>query len=179
MTDELIEVLNEKGEYTGRKITREKAHREGIWHSSVHVWLLYQKGCILQKRAFSKDSLPGYYDTSASGHVIFGETPTQAAVRETTEELNIRLKEEDLIFVDVRKLVIKNYKTSFISNEFNYIFAANIEYNFDDIVYQTEEIDSIRYIKLDTLQKELVTSNSKFCFDASELKLVMEKLLER
>lgn len=35
--EEYFDVLNEKGEYTGKIETREKCHREGLWHNIIRI----------------------------------------------------------------------------------------------------------------------------------------------
>ena len=45
---------------------------------------------FLQKRAMTKDLLPGYWDTSVGGHVSPGESPEEALKRETFEELGLK-----------------------------------------------------------------------------------------
>ena len=54
---------------------------------SLPVMLLY---LFLQKRSLLKDSSPGLWDSSASGHLDVGEDYHDAAVRELAEELGIR-----------------------------------------------------------------------------------------
>lgn len=42
--EEYFDVLNEKGEYTGKAETREKCHKEGLWHKAVVVFIINSKG---------------------------------------------------------------------------------------------------------------------------------------
>ena len=50
----------------------------------------------MQKRAMSKDSFPGKYDTSSAGHIQAGDEPLASGLRELAEELGIHAKPEDL-----------------------------------------------------------------------------------
>ncbi|MGB3152847.1 MAG: hydrolase, partial [Maribacter sp.] len=36
--DELIDILNEEGEFTGETKLKSYAHRMGLFHSTVHIW---------------------------------------------------------------------------------------------------------------------------------------------
>ena len=67
--------------------------------------LIVNKGgqIILQKRAKTMRSLPGRWDSSASGHVDINETPHQAAQRELSEEIGIdcELREIDQFYQEV------------------------------------------------------------------------------
>ena len=47
---------------------------------------------FLQKRSFKKDSFPGSWDSSASGHLDTGETYDACAVRESREEIGLFLE---------------------------------------------------------------------------------------
>ena len=73
-----------------RQATREAAHREGLWHRAIHVLLFNQQGEVfLQKRSMLKDTAPGCWDSSCSGHVDAGESYRTSAIRELGEELGL------------------------------------------------------------------------------------------
>ena len=81
---EFFDVIDETGKVTGEIISREKAHREGALHRSVHVWVIREKEgkteVLLQKRSEEKESFPGMYDTSSAGHVSEGEEVLSSAL---------------------------------------------------------------------------------------------------
>ena len=97
---EYVDVCDENGLPTGEIVERSTAHRTGVRHRTAHVWIYretegrYQ--VLVQKRSDSKASFPGMYDTSCAGHVPAGEEPIDAAVRELSEELGIRLRPDQL-----------------------------------------------------------------------------------
>ena len=91
--NEVFDVVNERDEVIGREI-RPEVHRLGLKHRAVHILLTNARGEIfLQKRSMTKDSWPGAWDSSASGHLDAGEGYDEAAVREVREELGWELKE--------------------------------------------------------------------------------------
>lgn len=93
---ELLEHVDQDDNSIG-PITREFAHRTGAPHRAVHVVVWNCHGRILlQKRAASKESYPGSWDTSVGGHVGAGESYATAALRECREELGIHIREIDL-----------------------------------------------------------------------------------
>lgn len=89
MTDEWLAVVNERDEVVDRRL-RSDIHRLQLRHRSVHLLVFNPNNEIfLQRRALSKDINPGLWDTSAAGHVDFGEEILTSALRELREELGI------------------------------------------------------------------------------------------
>lgn len=89
MSEEIFDVCNEHDEVVGQN-TRSEVHRLGLRHRAVHVLVFNSRGEVfLQKRSMTKDTFPGAWDSSASGHLDSGEDYDQCAVREMREELGI------------------------------------------------------------------------------------------
>src|SRR5580700_5303083 len=82
-----MDVVNEYDEVIGQD-TRKHIHDTHQIHRGVHVLIRNSKEEILiQRRSFSKDYYPGYYDISVGAQVSSGESYEDAARRELTEEL--------------------------------------------------------------------------------------------
>ena len=49
--------------------TRSHVHSNGLWHCSVHIWIINPSTSkiLLQKRSMSKDTFPGRWDISSAG----------------------------------------------------------------------------------------------------------------
>lgn len=96
---ELLEVYDAHGRPTGVAKARGAVHRAGDWHVAFGCWVVRrgERGAevVLQRRSDTKDVWPGHFDTSASGHVRFGERLAEAA-REVEEELGLRVRIEEL-----------------------------------------------------------------------------------
>ncbi len=89
MSEEIFDVVNERDEVVGRE-TRRVVHRTGLMHRAVHVFIFNTRGEVfLQKRSMTKDSSPGLWDSSASGHLDCGEDYDACAVRELREEIGL------------------------------------------------------------------------------------------
>lgn len=89
MNEEIFDVVNERDEVVGRELRR-IVHRDGLRHRAVHVFVFNARGEVfLQKRSMSKDSSPGLWDSSASGHLDSGEEYDACAVRELREEIGL------------------------------------------------------------------------------------------
>jgi len=90
--EEIYAVVDRDDRVVG-KATRGEIHQKGLLHRSVHIFVFNRKGQLyIQKRSMSKDQYPGCWDSSAAGHVDWGETYEAAAARELKEELGIRAR---------------------------------------------------------------------------------------
>jgi isopentenyl-diphosphate Delta-isomerase len=91
MAEEIFDVVNERDEIIDRQ-PRAEVHRLKLLHRAVHVLVFNSKGEVfLQRRSLRKDSHPGAWDSSASGHLDSGEGYDACAVREVREEIGLRL----------------------------------------------------------------------------------------
>jgi isopentenyldiphosphate isomerase len=92
MPEEIFDVVNERDEVVGQN-TRREVHRLGLKHRAVHVLVFNGRGEVfLQKRSMAKDTFPGAWDSSASGHLDAGEDYDACAVRELREETGLVLE---------------------------------------------------------------------------------------
>jgi isopentenyl-diphosphate delta-isomerase len=90
MPDELFDVVDDDDQVIGQAPRRE-VHAQRLSHRAVHVLVHDAMGRLfLQKRSLGKDTFPGCWDSSCSGHVDAGETYLEAARRELGEELGWR-----------------------------------------------------------------------------------------
>ena len=70
-------------------------HKEDLLHRAVHVFVFNRFGKLfLQKRSLYKDSSPGLWDSSCSGHLDSGENYESASERELKEELGVKSRIE-------------------------------------------------------------------------------------
>jgi isopentenyl-diphosphate delta-isomerase type 1 len=91
--DEIFDIVNDRDEVIGQR-TRGEVHRLGLKHRAVHVLVFNQRGeLFLQKRSMKKDTYPGSWDSSCSGHLDQGEDYDTCAVRELQEEIGLAVNE--------------------------------------------------------------------------------------
>lgn len=87
MQEDIFDVVNENDEVV-EQCPRSEVHAEGLRHRAVHVLIFNNEGeLFMQKRSKNKDTWPGAWDSSCSGHVDAGEDYEPAALRELDEEL--------------------------------------------------------------------------------------------
>ncbi len=93
---EYLDYYDDKGNYLGYK-SRDDVHKEGLWHNTVHCWLYEFDGSVYFQ--IRKDS--GKFYTTASGHVLKGETIKEAFKREIKEEIGLDIDSSDAILVGI------------------------------------------------------------------------------
>jgi isopentenyl-diphosphate delta-isomerase len=85
--DELFDVVDAEDRVVTQAPRRE-VHARHLLHRAVHVLVHNAQGRLfLQRRSPQKDTFPGCWDSSCSGHLDAGEDYLTAARRELGEEL--------------------------------------------------------------------------------------------
>jgi len=146
---ELWQAYDEQGnQITGKGLTKPQA-REGSLHGAAHLWLWRHRNnrleVLLQKRAEDKPTWPGYYDISAAGHIDFSETPLEAILRETKEEIGFKINPVDIHLLFVYRQYLKD--GGIIENEFQWVFGMEVkteaEYTVD------REVELVAWMSMD------------------------------
>lgn len=89
---ELWDVLDERGEPTGRMIVRGQPLRPGEYHLAVHIWVVDDRGRFLvQQRSPQVALFPSIWATTG-GSAVAGEQSRPAALRELREELGLSVE---------------------------------------------------------------------------------------
>lgn len=165
--DERVDVLNDKGEYTGSSILKSDAHKLGLWHPTIHLWCYDKKGFVLlQQRGAHKDTYPLKWDVSVAGHVESGEAIILAAIREAKEEIGIDINTEYLEQVDLITTE-KKHHAHFFDREFTHIFLYPLTKD-TPLKIQPEEVEAINWIPINQLENEILENNSKFIEGAQQ-----------
>ena len=87
--EETIDIVDSKDIVIGTA-PRKGIHTTGKLHRAAHIFLFNKEGKLwLEKRAMHCDNYPGYYSSSAAGHISEGENYLEGAMREADEELGI------------------------------------------------------------------------------------------
>lgn len=158
---ELIDVLTPEGQPTGIRKPKDAIHRDGDWHRASHVWILSPDGqFLLQRRSLRKINNPGLWDVSVAGHISAGETATDAAVRETLEEIGLSIEAGDLHFVTtLRESCVLN-RGAYIDNEFHEIFVVRRQIDLRSLRLDPEEVAEVKWVQ-DLRPDETFVSHAK------------------
>lgn len=179
---EILDIVDESGNPTGKTVERTQAHTQGIRHRTAHVWLARMKnGCpelLLQKRCDSKESFPGCYDISSAGHIPAGSDFVPSAIRELQEELGVCAEPEELIFCGDRRAVwIGSFGGKpFVDSEVARVFLLLRDLPETAFHLQAEEVSSVGWMSLTDVIAAVQGDTIPHCIYLDELQMVQKKL---
>jgi len=128
-------VVDEKDIIIGHRTRYECHHNKSLIHRSIGVFLFNSKGEVaFQKRSMTKDTWPGFYTLTASGHVAKGESYFQAAQREMEEEVGVT----GLLFEHVSTQLMEDQR----EREMGCLFKGVYDGTF---LINTEEVEGVYY----------------------------------
>ena len=150
--DEYIEEYDFEGKPTGNKILKSYAHKNGVFHSTIHLWLYTSdREILVQKRSKNKTINPDVWDIiSVAGHIGYSESKKNAAIREAQEEIGVKLNDFDLknIGIYYNKKKFKHL----IDAEFHNVFISEIKKESIDKNFRNEEVDEIKFLRIDEIK---------------------------
>ena len=146
--DEVVNIIDLNGNITKKTTTKLKAHQEGICHGISTVAIINDLGqVLLQKRAKTKRDDPGKWDLSAAGHIALNESITKAVIRETYEEINIKIQEEDLELID--KFLFEEKNNQKYVKHYTYLFVLKKNIDIEKITMSKREVEAVKFIGKD------------------------------
>lgn len=153
-SQELLLVVNENNQPIEPKL-RSIVHQNGLWHRTTGVWVINNKKQILcQKRSFKKDIRPGEWEAFFGGHLAPEEEYKHNAIIELSEELGIKVKENNLIPYKTLKSDKPTHK------EYQGIFAYILDEE-QDFKYEKDEIDQLVWKDIEEVRGILLNNNTK------------------
>jgi len=146
--DELVDILDSEGNFTGQTAMKSKAHKHGLFHPTVHVWF-YTKNAqiLLQQRSKAKDTHPLLWDVSVAGHIGAGEDMEISAIREVSEEVGLEITKDELQKIGVFKSVQKHHE-GLIDCEFHHTYLCELKTALSNLKKQESEVNALRLISL-------------------------------
>lgn len=141
---EMLDVLNELGEYTGQVVSRKECHRIGLWHRAVYAFVFNKNGeVLLQKRSKQKKTFPEKWDVTVGGHVDSGEYGRQSLIREVKEELGIDVDDDEIKYLFCS--TSKSNDGEIINNHYNEGYLILKDIDVSKIVLEEEEVEEVRF----------------------------------
>lgn len=181
MKDELIDVLNEDGLFTGEVLSRKEVHKKGLWHRSIVVAIVNEKNeVLLQQRSATKEKNAGLWDVSVAGHISAGQDSLSAAAREINEEVSVllgyRTEIKDFRYMySFRKQEM--IREDFIERQFYDFFILRTS-GLDDktLYFQESEVQAVKFVDLTELERMIMNQE---IVERNEVYDVLNKFLFR
>ena len=146
-----------------------QAHRDGVLHRAVSVFVVNALGeMLLQRRADGKYHSGGLWSNACCSHPRPGESPTTAAARRLQEEMGLSCP-LDFAFTFVYRAALGNGLTE---HELDHVFVGTAGV---DPVPDREEVADWRWLSISDLERELATRPHTF---TAWFPIAWRKLLE-
>lgn len=140
---EIWDAYNENGEPVGVDLIRGKEIPEGLFHIISEILVVHKDGTYLLMQRDLNKQYGGYYEASAGGSALKGETPYTAAIRELKEETGIESTELKQIYRFVEK----------DSRSIYYGFLCETDCNKNSVTLQAGETISYLWTEKDEFLK--------------------------
>ncbi len=182
--EELLQACDETGAPLAA-VPRNEAHTDGVLHAASHTFIYKWDGdtlmLLLQRRSDSKDSYPGMLDTSSAGHMEFGSTFSETALRELSEELGIVVDEGALTPLFMQTVHLDNlfHQKRFIDNEVNMVYALEKEVDISALTLQQSEVSEVVWLSAEHILRDIERDDTELCMRPDEVKRVIAMLYDR
>lgn len=146
---ELIDLVDKTGVIVKPRTTRnDLATFPNLHMQIVIVVLIRDKQLLVHARSKKKKVNPGDIDHVCGG-ILAGETPQEAAIRETDEETGIKIS---------KPLVIARGINEY--NRYRYLLVTEVKD--EPIVQDPDEVEWVRYMPIDELRKKAASGELTF-----------------
>ncbi len=163
---ELIDIVDEKGNFTRQVMDKEEAHDKNLLHNGVVIFIVNdKKQVLLEKRSSNRKFNPNKWEL-VGGHVSAGEALEHAALRELKEEIGIDTTINELIPFGAKEVDLQD-KASHIF--YFYYFKCTLEEK--DFVIQKEELSEVKWFDIDKVIEMVNAKDESIVFDEKRLHL--------
>ncbi len=165
--DELLVRVDQNDNVIGT-VTDEEAHStDEIYHREVGIIIFNNKNeTLLQQRSFGKMHHPGRWTVACAGHVDAGEEPLAAVIRETKEELGIK----------VEPIYFDKFLDRVEGKESRFLWVYYAFYHGDEFEIEEEELECVKWVPLSDLDNFYNNNDfSKISYDF--IKKISEKII--
>lgn len=167
---ESLTIYNESNQPIG-KVERDKAIGSGLLVEGVQLWIINPdtNQVLMQRRSWNKKNNPGKIDVSVSGHVQPDETTIQAILREASEEIGLKDRQQlcGLIQkiaqnqIDLRKHGMQgNYAMTY--------FLAFLNNSLDTYIRNSKEVEELFFMDYEELKSRVRNADSEMFIPKSE-----------
>jgi isopentenyldiphosphate isomerase len=160
MADELFDIVDDEDRVIGQE-TRSTAHRLGLQHRGVHVFLFTpDRKLLAQKRSKDRAQYPSLLDCSVSEHVKAGEGYLEAALRGMKEEMGVE-------GIEIKPLVKFRMEYGPNDNEISMLYKGVVDP--EKVTFDPVEVEGVAYYSLAELEEMIEREGGGLCGWFTEL----------
>ena len=136
---EIFDLYDNNFNLLDKKMVRGKSNQKGEYHLVVHIWIQNSAGkYLIQQRNKLSDRIP-YQWAATGGAAVTGDNSIKTAVKETHEELGIKLKENKF------QLVKRYFCEDGIANFITDVYIVKEDILLKDIIIDKVEVKDVAY----------------------------------
>ena len=166
---ELLDIVDENGNFTGEVMEREKVHNLNLLHWEVAILIVNsKKQILLQKRSANKRFSPNKWGLCA-GHVDSGENIDASALREVEEEIGLKLSLDDLKVLEKMEVKKRNVNSHIV----RVYYAICNQENFK---IQEEELSEVKWFNIDEVINMIKNNDDSLTLKSESWLKLLEKL---
>lgn len=173
---EMLDVLTERGDFTGQTATRDECHEKGFWHRAFSAFILdANNNVLLQLRSKEKKTDPLKWDAPVAGHIDAGEWGREALAREAKEELGLDVTDDEIKYYSCT--TSERIMPGMLEHHYNeyYIIAKNVD--IESLILQEEEVADAKYFSADEVIA-MINANSDQLSNKANQWAFLKRLLE-
>lgn len=175
--EERITIVDENNNPIGDEM-KSIVHRDGIWHRTVHVYYIRKNNhgydFLVHLRSKDKTHCPNMWDTRFGGHVKNTQSILDALKDEMKEEIGVGIDESRLLEGPIRK-VTSHHETN---REFNYIFFYEGTESIDDLKFEDDEVQEVKWLSSDEVLESMADEPEKWTASQKGFRSIIETLQE-
>ena len=131
---ESFDVVDKNRKYLGYIKYRGDQLDDNEYNVGIEIWIFNNKKLLMTRRSLNK-SHPGEWEVPG-GCSRAGETSIDTLIRETFEEIGIKLDKSNYKFLDTQI-----YKKQFVD-----IYKSNMIIDIDKVILQDEEVSDVKFV---------------------------------
>ena len=163
---ELIEIVDENGNFTGQVVDKEYAHDHNLLHNEVAVFIINDKGeTLLQNRSANKRFNPNKWAICA-GHVDAYESIIDAAIREVKEEIGLNISKDKLYKYKEAEIFLRE-----TNSHMTHYFYTKINKGINEFIIQKEELSEVKWVNIDEVVNRIKSHDETLVFKEDRLRL--------
>ncbi len=161
--DELVECFDEDGVTRMHPRYRSEVCTDGSrrWHGVANVWVVNREGMILcTQRSITKAIDPNKWQTFCGGHMRFGDSFADTAIKELYEEIGIKAEPESL------KLIVKGQKekTMHVFERYAFLFEGGLK----DLKFVDGETQNAKWYSYEAYLRSKEENPENWCNELTE-----------